>query len=63
MEASLQPVESSQATIAQTDAGHVEAEGSHGDERMVLVVGFAVGMTIAGVFLVYIVLAAAQLLT
>jgi hypothetical protein len=62
MEAAVQPVETSQATIARPDAGHVEAESHQGDERFVLIVGFAIGMMIAGVFLVYIVLAAADLL-
>jgi hypothetical protein len=62
MEAHLQPVESSQATIAAPEASLAEAETHHNDERFILFVGFSVGMLIAGVFLVYIVLAAADLL-
>ena len=40
-----------------------EPESSHGDEFLVLVVGFVIGMLIAFGFLIYIVLSAAGFLS
>ena len=56
MEANLQPVETAPETA------HVEPQGNERDERFVLLVGFSVGMMVAGIFLLYVVLSAAGLL-
>lgn len=40
-----------------------DTEAPQNDQMLVLVVGFAIGMTIGGMFLIYIVLASARLLT
>lgn len=51
-------------TVAHGDAMAVaEPEAAHGDEFLVLIVGFAIGMMIAFGFLIYIVLSAAGFLT
>jgi hypothetical protein len=50
-------------TVAHGDTIAVAEPEAHGDEFMVLIVGFAIGMMIAFGFLIYIVLSAAGFLT
>lgn len=57
--------------MQQTEAAVAHGEGdaeeqpqlSHGDETLVLVYGFAFGLIVGGIFLLYVVLSAANLLT
>jgi hypothetical protein len=57
-EANPAPIEEHGETVPIADP-----DTRQNDELRVMVIGFLVGMTIAGVFLVYIVLEAARLLT
>lgn len=52
-----------EATVAHGEDAVEEPQLTHGDEFKVLVFGFALGMIIGGIFLLYVVLAAANLLT
>jgi hypothetical protein len=59
-EEAVQPQDSA---VAHGNAATIaEPEAAHGDQFMVLVIGFVVGMMIAFGFLIYIVLASADLL-
>ena len=50
------------ATPAHGSPALAETDAPHTDQFFILVVGFSFGMLIAGIFLVYIVLSAANLL-
>ena len=54
----------SEATVPHGEAETAEEpQLTHGDEFMVLAFGFALGFIVGGIFLVYVVLSAANLLT